>query len=92
MHSKNIFWIQNPWFYSKRYDFKDLGTWTTKLIISNTKNEYIIKTLESLEESGILIKGVSEILENKTKEQTGSFLVLLLGILGGSLLGNLLSA
>ena len=44
--------------------------------------KYITKTIESLEESGILIKGVSEVIENKTKE----FLIMLLGTLGGSLL------
>ena len=46
--------------------------------------KYITKTIESLEESGILIKGVSEVIENKTKEQTGAFLIMLLGTLGGS--------
>ena len=61
-------------------------------MISNTEMKYITKTIESLQESGILIKGVSEVIENKTKEQTGAFLIMLLGTLGGSLLENLLSA
>ena len=44
-----------------------------------------------LENSGILLKGVSETIENETKEQRGGFLSMLLGTLGASLLGNLLT-
>ena len=43
------------------------------------------------EESGLLIKGVSEIIKNEAKEQKGRFLGMLLGTLGASLLGNLLT-
>ena len=45
----------------------------------------------SLEESCLLIKDVSETLKNKTKEQKGVFLSMLLGKLGASLLENLLT-
>ena len=49
----------------------------------------IIKIIEVLENSGILLKGVTKIIENETKEQRGGFLTMLLGTLGVSLLGNL---
>ena len=51
----------------------------------------IIKIIEELENSGILLKGVTKTIENETKEQRGGFLSMLLGTLGASLLGNLLS-
>ena len=38
-----------------------------------------------------MLKGVTKIIENETKEQKGGFLSMLLGTLGASLLGNLLS-
>ena len=44
-----------------------------------------------LEDSGILLKGVSKAIKNETKEQKGGFLSMLLGTLGDSLLGNLLT-
>ena len=44
-----------------------------------------------LENSGILLKGVTKKIENETKEQRGGFLSMLLGTLGASLLGNLLT-
>ena len=51
----------------------------------------IIKIIKALENSGILLKGVTKTIENETKEQRGGFLSMLLGTLGASLLGNLLS-
>ena len=51
----------------------------------------VIKIIKSLEESGLLIKGVSETIKNEAKEQKGGFLGMLLGTLGASLLGNLLT-
>ena len=51
----------------------------------------IIKFIETLENSGILLKGVTKAIENETKEQRGGFLIMLLGTLGASLLGNLLT-
>ena len=50
-----------------------------------------IKIIEALENSDILLKGVTKTTENETKEQRGGFLSMLLGILGASLLGNLLT-
>ena len=50
-----------------------------------------MKIIEALENSGILLKGVSKTIENETKEQKGEFLSMLLGTLGASLLGNLLT-
>ena len=49
----------------------------------------IMKIIESLENSCILLKGVTKTIENETKEQRGAFLGMLLGTLGASLLGNL---
>ena len=51
----------------------------------------IIKIVKSLEDSGLLLKGVSETIDNKSKEQKGGFLSMLLGTLGTSLLGNILA-
>ena len=47
--------------------------------------------MKSLEESGLLIKGVSETIQNEAKDQKGGSLSMLLGTLGASLLGNLLT-
>ena len=52
----------------------------------------IMKIIKSLEDAGLLIKGVYEAIENETKEQKGRFLSMLLGTLGASLLGNLLTS
>ena len=51
----------------------------------------IMKIVEALENSGILLKGVSKTIENETKEQRGGFLSMLHGTLGASLLGNFLT-
>ena len=51
----------------------------------------IMKTAQALEDSNILLKGVTRTIENETKEQKGGFLIMLLGNLGASLLGNLLT-
>ena len=51
----------------------------------------IIEIVKSLEDSGLLLKGVSETIENESKEQKGGFLSMLLGTLGASLLGNILA-
>ena len=68
------------------------GCGATKLIIENEDMNDIMKIIEALENSGILLKGVSKTIENETKEQKGGFLSMLLGTLGASLLGNLLSS
>ena len=51
----------------------------------------IMKIVQALENSGILLKGVTEAIKNETKEQKGGFLSMLLSTLGASLLGNLLT-
>ena len=51
----------------------------------------IIKIVKSLEDSGLLLEGVTETAQNEVKEQKGGFLSMLLGTLGASLLGNLLT-
>ena len=64
---------------------------TTTLIISNDEMNDIIKIVKSLEDSGLLLKGVTETVQNEVKEQKGGFLSMLLGTLGASLLGNILT-
>ena len=61
------------------------------LIISNDEIEDIIKIVKSLEDSGLLLKGVTETVQNEVKEKKGGFLSMLLGTLAASLLGNLLT-
>ena len=61
----------------------------SKLIIEQEDMNDIMEIIEALENSGILLKGVSKTIENETKEQRGGFLSMLLGTLGASLLGNL---
>ena len=68
-----------------------LGSGTTTLIISNDKMDDILKIVKSLENSGVLLKGVSETIQHEAKEQRGRFLTMLLGTLGASLLGDILS-
>ena len=68
-----------------------LGSGTTTLIISNDEMEDIIKIVQALEDSGLLLKGVSEIFQDEAKEQKGGFPSMLLGTLGASLLGNMLA-
>ena len=65
------------------------GSGNTTLIISKEEMD-IMKIVKSIEESQLLIKGVSETIKNKAKEQKREFFEMLLGPLGASLLGNLL--
>ena len=65
------------------------GSGMSTLIISNEEINNIVKIDKSHEESDLLIKGVSEIIQNEIKEQKGG--KILLGTLGVSLLGNLLT-
>ena len=62
-----------------------------KLIIEQEDMKDIMKIIEALENSGILLKGVSKTIKNETKEQRGGFLSMLIGTLGATLLGNLLT-
>ena len=64
---------------------KILGSGNTTLIISNNEIEDIIKIVKSLEDSGLLLKGVSETIQNEAKGQKGEFVNMLLGTLGASL-------
>ena len=63
---------------------KMYGSGTTTLIISDDDMNDMIK-------SDVLLKGITKTIKNETKEQKGGFLSMLLGTLGASLLGNLLS-
>ena len=67
------------------------GSGTTTLIISNEEMNVIMKIVQALKESYILLKGVTKTIKNETKEQEGGFLGMLLGTLGASLLGNMLA-
>ena len=62
-----------------------------KLIIEQEDMKDIMKIIKALENSGILLKGVSKTIKTETKEQQGGFLSMLHGTLGASLLGNLLT-
>ena len=67
------------------------GSGNTTLIISNEGMNDIMEIIKSLEKSWLLIKGVIEAIKNEAKEQKEGFLRMLLGTLGASLLGNLLT-
>ena len=70
---------------------KNLRTGTTTLVISSDEMKNIIKIVKSLEDSGLLLKGVSKTIQNKAREHKGGFLSMLLGTLGATLLGNILA-
>ena len=55
------------------------------------KKNDIMKIVKSLEKSSLLIKGVSKTIKSEAEEQKGGFIGMLLGTLGASLLGNLLT-
>ena len=70
---------------------KICGSGTTTLVISNEEMHGIMKIVQALEDSNILLKHVIKTIKNETKEQKGGFLTMLLGTLGASLLGDLLT-
>ena len=70
---------------------KMFGSGTTTLVISNDEMDNILKIVKSLEDFGLLLKGVSETIQHEAKEQRGGFLSMLLGTLGTSLLVDILS-
>ena len=74
-------------------DFKKKmhGSGSTTLIISNEEMNDIMKIVQALEDSNVLLKGFTKVTKNETKKQKGGFLSMLLGTLGASLLGNLLA-
>ena len=51
----------------------------------------IIKIVKSIEHSGLLLRAVTETVQNEVKEQKGGFLSMLLGTLGAGLLQNILT-
>ena len=63
----------------------------TTLIISNDDMQHLLKIVKSLEDSGILLDGITETVKNEVKGQKGGFLSMLLGTLRASLLGDLLT-
>ena len=71
--------------------YKILASGTKTLIISDKEREGIMRIVKSPEESGLLVKGVNEKLENEVKQQKGVFLSTLLGTLNATSLGNLLA-
>ena len=75
----------------QEYIKKILGSGTTTLIISNDEMKDVIKIVKSLEDSGLLMNGVSETVQNEARKQKGGILSMLLGMLGASLLGNILA-
>ena len=64
---------------------------TTTLIISNKETNDIMKIVKFLEESSLLIKGVSKTIEYEAKWQKGRSMRMILDTLGASLLGNMLA-
>ena len=59
--------------------------------MSNDEIGDTIEVVKSLEDSGLLLKGVTKTVQNKVKEQKGGFISMLLETLGVSLLGNFLT-
>ena len=53
---------------------KILGSGTTTQIISNDEMKYVIRIVKSLDDSDLLLKGVSKTIQNEAKEQKGEFL------------------
>ena len=76
----------------QEYKKKILGSvHNPTLIISNDETGDITKLVKSLVDSGLLLKGVIKTVQNEVKKQKEGFLSMLLGTLGASLLGNLLT-
>ena len=73
-------------FNKKMHGFRN-----TTLIISNEEMNDIMKIIQALEDSDILLKGVTKAIKNQTNEEKGGFLSMLLGTLGASSLRNLLT-
>ena len=73
------------------YKKKILGSGTTTLLISNEEMNDIMAIVQASEDSNISLKGVTKTIKNETKSQRDGFLSMLLGTLGASLLGNLLT-
>ena len=87
---KKILGSGNP-SYSHNNNNNNNNSNNTVLIIPNDEIEDIIKILKSLEDSGLLLEGITETVQSEVKKEKGGFLSTLLGTLGASLLGNLLT-
>ena len=70
---------------------KIYGSGTRTLVISSEEMNGIMKIVQALEDSNILLKCVTKTIKNETREQKGGFLSMLLGTLGASLLDDLLT-
>ena len=70
---------------------KIYGSGTTALVTSNEEMEDIMKIVKFFEESGLLIKEISETIKNETRKKKGRFLPMFLGTLAASILGNALA-
>ena len=77
--------------FKKKKKKKIHGSETTTLMISREEMNDNMKIVQALEDSNNLLKGVTKTIKNKTKEQKGRFLSILLGTLRASLLGNILA-
>ena len=84
---KKILGSGNP--SSSQNRLSSFASHNTVLIILNDEIGDIIKIVKSLEDSGLLLKGVTETVQNEVKEQKEGFLSMLLGTLGASFVGNL---
>ena len=62
------------------------GSGSKTLIISDKEINYILKIVPALEDSNILLNGITKTIENETKQQKRGFLGILFGVLGASLL------
>ena len=60
-------------------------------LISNEEMNGLMKIVQTLEDSNILLKGLTKTIKNETREEKGGFLSMFLVTLGASLLGNILS-
>ena len=73
-----------------RIQIKNTRFWDNNFNNFKRRND-IMKIVQALEDSNILLKRVTKTIKNETKEQKGRFLSMLLGTLGASLLGNILA-
>ena len=69
---------------------KILGSGTKTLLVSNDDMQDLLKIIKSLENSGLLLEGITEIVKNEAKEQKGGFLSTLISVLGSTLLSSML--
>ena len=67
------------------------GSGITMLTILKEEMNDTIKIVKALEDYGILLKGVTKAIEDKTKEEKGGFLRMLWNTLAASLLWNMLA-